>query len=274
MRSNSSNSSKEFQAEGNTKSACHKQIAPSKYWCFTLNNPTMEDISSIVPTFSPLGEFIVGEEIGDSGTPHLQGFVKFKKKTRPAKIAFEGRAHWEKCKGNERQNTDYCQKEGRTIHTNMKVPKPIRTIDPEKLYPWQKNIWDTVENECTDERTINWYYEESGNVGKSALCKLLVVKKGAILVGGKGDDIKHGIVSFMEKNNGIAPEIVLIDIPRCSAGFVSIKAIEEVKNGCFFSGKYESAMCVFNSPHIFCFSNTLPDVDKMSQDRWNIVEIV
>lgn len=234
----------------------------------------MEDISSIVPTFSPLGEFIVGEEIGDSGTPHLQGFVKFKKKTRPAKIAFEGRAHWEKCKGNERQNTDYCQKEGRTIHTNMKVPKPIRTIDPEKLYPWQKNIWDTVENECTDERTINWYYEESGNVGKSALCKLLVVKKGAILVGGKGDDIKHGIVSFMEKNNGIAPEIVLIDIPRCSAGFVSIKAIEEVKNGCFFSGKYESAMCVFNSPHIFCFSNTLPDVDKMSQDRWNIVEIV
>ena len=44
--------------------------------------------------------------------------------------------------------------------------------------------------------------------------------------------------------------------------------MEAIKNGCFFSGKYESGMVRFNSPHILVFANEPPERTKLSQDRW------
>jgi hypothetical protein len=36
------------------------------------------------------------------------------------------------------------------------------------------------------------------------------------------------------------------------------------------SVKYETSTLVFNCPHVFCFSNELPEFDKLSSDRWKI----
>lgn len=55
--------------------------------------------------------------------------------------------------------------------------------------------------------------------------------------------------------------------------YVSYEAIESVKDGIFFSGKYESGMTIFNQPHIICFANFAPDIGKMSSDRWKIFEL-
>ncbi len=55
-----------------------KQIAPSKRWCFTLNNPEIDEISNIVLVCKGMtGVFIIGSEVGENGTPHLQGYVEF-----------------------------------------------------------------------------------------------------------------------------------------------------------------------------------------------------
>lgn len=72
---------------GNTISPTVKQISPAIKWCFTLNNYTIENCSSIVLKVQRSCKFaIVGKEIGEGGTPHLQGYVEFKTKVRPISV--------------------------------------------------------------------------------------------------------------------------------------------------------------------------------------------
>ncbi|GAC77796.1 replication protein, partial [uncultured marine virus] len=95
------------------------RINPAKAWCFTLNNYTENELGALVQLFSTLTDkyfYIVGEEIGEQGTPHLQGYIE--KKTgrfRPLPL-FEVKRnnvqcmHFEKAKGNRTQNYKYCSK--------------------------------------------------------------------------------------------------------------------------------------------------------------------
>jgi hypothetical protein len=57
---------------------------------------------------------ICGQETGEKGTPHLQGFVHFKQKLRfkQVKELLGNEAHIEKAKGTNQQNRTYCSKSG------------------------------------------------------------------------------------------------------------------------------------------------------------------
>lgn len=114
-----------------------------------------------------------------------------------------------------------------------------------------------------------WFYEENGNVGKSALCKYICHHYNAIICSGKAADIKYMCVKYNEKM-GFYPEIIICDIPRSSENYLSYTGLEEVKNGCFMSSKYECDVVLMNPPHMICFSNFHPDVSTMSVDRWNV----
>lgn len=81
----------------------------AKRWCFTLNNPT--DQESIDPAITDY--MVVGDEVGEEGTRHFQGYVIFKKEyylTGVKKLL--PRAHWEVAKGSPEQNRKYCTKDG------------------------------------------------------------------------------------------------------------------------------------------------------------------
>ena len=121
-------------------------------------------------------------------------------------------------------------------------------------------------------RTVYWYYDYVGNTGKTQLSKYLCVKEEALILGGRSADMKYGVIKFIEKK-GYAPRLIIFDIPRSSRDYVSYQGIEEIKNGLFFSGKYESDMCVFNNPHVICFANSPPEIEKLSRDRWVIRDI-
>jgi hypothetical protein len=90
-----------------------------------------------------------------------------------------------------------------------------------------------------------------------------------IYVNGKAADIKAGIVSHIESGKYVKAGI--FGFPRTvTAEYVSYAALEEVKDGIFYSGKYESRMCMYNPPHIIVMANFPPDTSKMSKDRWVI----
>lgn len=87
----------------------------SKHWCFTINNYEEERIARI--TALEENEDVVycvcGKEVGEQGTKHLQGYISFKKrKALGAVKEFIGEAHLEPTKGNPKQASTYCKKEG------------------------------------------------------------------------------------------------------------------------------------------------------------------
>lgn len=79
-----------------------------KSWVFTLNNPTDEEIQFFENI--DCNRIVVGDEVGDSGTRHLQGFITFSRAHRLAALKkLSPRAHWECAKTADAAN--YCMKE-------------------------------------------------------------------------------------------------------------------------------------------------------------------
>lgn len=85
-----------------------------KNWCFTLNNFTLEDLAQVYQARLSCTYLVVGQEKGESGTPHLQGYISFEtRKTLTAvKQLLSTRAHLEVARGKADQNRTYCIKEG------------------------------------------------------------------------------------------------------------------------------------------------------------------
>lgn len=90
----------------------------AKNWCFTLNNYGDGDFDAIFTTAqeetSHVLYVIIGKEVGESGTPHLQGYISFSKRKTIGRVkAIVGnRAHVESARGKPAQAADYCKKEG------------------------------------------------------------------------------------------------------------------------------------------------------------------
>lgn len=90
----------------------------STRWCFTLNSwtPDHEDTLKTVPC----KYLVYGKEKGQSGTPHLQGFITFSKPKRLSALKkISDTAHWEITKGTSLQASDYCKK-GSQSHDEWK----------------------------------------------------------------------------------------------------------------------------------------------------------
>lgn len=86
-------------------------MSRSRGWCFTINNPKEEDEKNVKKI--DYSYIIVGKEIGEQGTEHLQGYVYFKNQRSLKSVSKKiPRAHLEVARGNTEQNVKYCSKDG------------------------------------------------------------------------------------------------------------------------------------------------------------------
>lgn len=88
-------------------------MSRAKNWCFTLNNYSTEDCDRLNGLSEDVVYIIYGKEVGENGTPHLQGFISFNKKKsfNVAKNVVSDRAHMEVAR-NCNQSITYCKKDG------------------------------------------------------------------------------------------------------------------------------------------------------------------
>lgn len=90
-----------------------------RHCCFTLNNYVEEeDVPRISDWFEEEAKYwIIGREVGDSGTPHLQGYASFRGRHSFSYVRSKlgSRCHIESARGTARQNREYCSKGGNFV---------------------------------------------------------------------------------------------------------------------------------------------------------------
>jgi len=248
-----------------------KQPSQLMRWFFTYNNYPEDAIRLLESKFQKIcTKYVFQEEVGETGTPHLQGSIWLWKPMRYTEFKLAPQIHWEKLR-NEEASKAYCQKSATSIGEPYLWgwPKAIKII--ENLRPWQQSVVDYIDT-IPDGRNLLWIHEDVGNTGKSSLCKYLYVTKGVIVIqGGKLADIMNIIFNINMDN----VTCIIIDVPRKNKNNVSYGAIECILNGMITNTKYETGIKVFNPPHVIILSNFAPNTDDtLSADRWDIREII
>lgn len=236
---------------------------------------------------------VAARETGAHGVhPHLQAYFELAQKARVLKRlkeAFGNNFHVEAARGTREEAISYVYGLGKPyeigwiVYSKGEYETPPRYSGYamsfmqsflEEARPFQRQILEIVQNSARENRTIYWFWERHGGVGKSALGVYLHRMYGALLLTGRRSDMKHAMSRMRELSN-IDPPIVVVDLGReSSLGGDLMLGIEEIKNGCFFSGKYESGMIDMKQPvHMIVFANRPPLRGWFSDDRWKVYHI-
>lgn len=296
----------------------------SRRWVFTLNNYVDEEVNRIINVFEgPYVRYgIIGREVGEAGTPHLQGFVLLNgvKRLRGVKALLSDRAHFEVARGSSDQAAEYCKKDGdytergsfperqgrrsdldrcfiwateyEATHGHppgspevamefptlfVRYPRLKRTIElratpiqlefGNELRQWQSELLRKLEEE-PDDRTVMFLLDYEGNKGKTWFIRYYLSNHtDAQLLGvGKVTDIAHMVDS--EKR------VYFFNVPRGMMQYFQYTIIEQLKDRMVVSPKYNSQIKFLRSKvHVVVMCNEDPDLDKMSADRFNIINI-
>lgn len=250
-----------------------KQNSGRIHHFFTFNNYHSSDISFMETQFKEYCYmYAFQEEMGLSGTRHLQGVCSCKKKMRDTAFKLPKAIHWEKLKSNAKQAYEYCTKEdtrcGKVFVMNYKIPYRFK-LDKSIFYEWEKEIYRIITEEANC-RDVHWFWSEGGGVGKSTFVKHLVMNEKAVFLSkGRYSDI----VNVIYKTDMVSTRLVLIDLPRNNGNNVSYSAIEAIKNGLICNTKFETGFVAFPPPHVIVFANEEPKDMGFTDNRCIVTQI-
>lgn len=132
---------------------------------------------------------------------------------------------------------------------------------------WQRRVDSIVSGE-PDDRRIVFVVDPDGNSGKSWLTRYWMTKREntQFLSVGKRDDLAYSV--------DVKSDLFVFDIPRGSMEYLQYGILEQLKNRMVYSPKYSSqTKILLNTPHVVVFSNEHPDMEKLTGDRYKIIEI-
>lgn len=116
-----------------------------KKWCMTLNNYTEAEYQLICNL--ECNHMVIGKEVGDNGTPHLQCYFNFKRSHRMTalKRTISPRGHWEPCIADE-ASINYCKKDGEFHEVDNRHQG--ERVDLKEIYALaQTQKWGTIAKE-------------------------------------------------------------------------------------------------------------------------------
>jgi len=136
------------------------------------------------------------------------------------------------------------------------------------LREWQRLLVGKLE-EPPDDRSVMFYVDESGGMGKSYFVRYCFTKfAGQVqaLSVGKRDDLTFAIDT--------SKSIFIFDIPRLGMEFLQYSVLEKLKDQILFSAKYASRTKFLPHPvHVVVFSNEFPNMEALTEDRFNITTL-
>ena len=154
--------------------------------------------------------------------------------------------------------------------TNREVAKNF--FDNEAYY-FQKDLKVLVDTTEADSRKMIFVYETTGNTGKSRFKEMMYKLNPytTLFLDGdiSGKDLKYLSCKIMKR------KLIILDVARGMSSSIPYNALEDVKSGNFNSSKYDTVLVTGDTyPHIIVLSNELPDLTKLSIDRYLIAEII
>lgn len=287
-------------------------VSPSKSWCFTLNNFTKSDIDYILSVIIPFGEVMFENEVGDEGTPHIQGFVHFNNKKRPLEVFKMENLHtaeesptnekgwmnflkaggtetdsWYYCTEDYRRKIPGCQVYSSNYPTFRKWLKAVMKVNLltkriatckypyDKLLKHQKDVVDLVLNTEPDDRSIHVWWSKKYSTGKTQTLRYLLVNHPELIVqipSGKASDILNRII----ETDMDYVKAVMLNLTAEESEDYPISALESIKDACIACGKYKGGAKIFDYVHVIIFANRAPHpnvFEVIDKNRWIINEI-
>lgn len=282
-------------------------MSKAHHWCFTHNNYTDEDVAHYSQLIKEdrIKYVIFGFEKGESGTPHLQGHVKFSCRVRLHQARAFLKGHVTVCKDISK-SIAYCKKEGNWREFGVAPCKPRARNDLEsfkdtvksgvyemdKLYEMHSGVCARyprfVESYVSHSRPAPEVPEHEVSSWQLGLKEILdgepnprevifVVDS----VGGKGKSWfaqwycqKFPPCQVKAPGKKVDIRVLFVDAPRSKQDeYIQYDFLEEVKNGYVFSGKYDSKMKLVTKTHIVVMMNENPSMVKLSSDRYRIISL-
>jgi hypothetical protein len=257
-------------------------------WDFRANEELYE--SDILLNFmkNNCKKYVFQKEKGDTGYVHWQGrFSLMKKRTKSALMTLFnsiGIPNYLEPTANVNHQDDffYALKEDTRLgdlfmdvihekrlgHGQVYIPRQFRGI---QLYPWQQHILDS--SDIFDFRVVDVLIDFKGNTGKTTVSGLADLLHGAIdmpILNDYKEIISLACNICMDTGNR-SPKVFFFDMPRAvkkNSLNEFYSAIEQIKKGKLYDIRYHYKSFWIDSPRIWVFTNTEPDVELLSRDRW------
>lgn len=131
----------------------------AKYWCFTLNNYTPENVDFLSAPIAGVDYIVFGRETGENGTPHLQGTVCFRARLRLTQVVrLLGQAHYTVTRSLA-SSIEYCKKDGDFTEVGT-APSEGKEKAKEKENTELEDFKNSVKEGVTDMKLLREQHSE------------------------------------------------------------------------------------------------------------------
>ncbi len=164
----------------------------AKNWCFTLNNWTVTEWTALVALTTVeepvIGYIIISREVGEEGTPHIQGYVQLSTRQRlaPVKRLIAMRARYTIAGGTASENKTYITKEAGQPHYAVFEWGTAITAGERKDLGFLRG---KIKEGVTYDALVRLYPEQFGNLvryhrGLERVAEAFILPRGDVTTGG------------------------------------------------------------------------------------------